>query len=217
MIRAINKECEKFYIVGDFVLLLTLTNFADQGVILPVIAVVTIMLLLVGWVRGAMAWLCIICAVLALIGAGKVATYACLLALPTDWDIRSPSGHTASAAVVYGGLLGLLAPRHRRQATAAISAVIFAMLFGASRVLLGLHTTSDVFVGAAVGVCGAVAVAHIAGPRPAGMYSSRLIVLAAPLCVALFHGSHVHAEPWIGAIAKTLRPFAQCSTMIGPN
>lgn len=203
--------------LGTDPLLVTLTNFGDQGVILPLTVITAAVLVVIGWYRGALAWVGVVVAVLALVGAGKVLTSACLLGWPSEWDFRSPSGHTASAGIVYGSLLGLLVPWGRPQILAAVSATVFAVTIGASRLLLDQHTISDVLVGGAVGILGAMALVHLAGPRPTTVKHRCLIILAVPLGLALFHGSHVHAEPWIGALARTLSPLSQCATPFGQH
>lgn len=71
-----------------------------------------------------------------------------------------PSGHATGATVVYGGLAGLLADRHRRLCHGA--AVLIAIV-AASRVVIGVHYLVDVVVGVAAGV-GYLAVAFRLGP-----------------------------------------------------
>lgn len=191
-------------IAGFVVLIEILTNFADQGVVLPLTVAVTAIFVFTGWYRTALVWACVVCAAFLVIGIGKILTAASLLPWPQHWDMRSPSGHTASGALVYGALLGLFAPWRHRHATAFISASVLAAAFGASRVALGVHTLSDVIAGAVVGVCGAFAMVHFAGPRPAGTDCSRRMAIVVPVCVLVFHGFHVDAEPWVGSLAEML-------------
>ena len=64
-----------------------------------------------------------------------------------------PSGHTATATIGYGLLVGLaviLAPRSRRWATTA--ALMLALAVGVSRVYLGVHWPTDVLGGWSLGV-----------------------------------------------------------------
>ena len=64
-----------------------------------------------------------------------------------------PSGHAASSATVYGVLLVIalpyIAPRFRSFAIAFTGALVIAVC--ASRVLLGVHWTTDVVAGACLG------------------------------------------------------------------
>ena len=85
-----------------------LTDFADQAVVLPVAGLVLVLLLAIGWRRGALAWAGCVAGVMAVMLALKLVTLACGWRVP--WTgLSSPSGHTAASAVVYGGLLALLA------------------------------------------------------------------------------------------------------------
>lgn len=65
-----------------------------------------------------------------------------------------PSGHATSAAVVYI-LFALLMPKVQRPAWLAV-ALIFTLLTGLSRVMLGVHWTSDVLGGWMLGTAFAV-------------------------------------------------------------
>ncbi len=175
------------------------TDFADQAVILPLAVAVGLALLLAGWRQGAIAWATAIAGTLAAVLLGKVLANACVHLLVVA-DLRSPSGHTASAAVVYGGLVALLLPQPargvRRWVTALVLAAGFAVLFGGTRLVLHVHTPADVVAGACIGIAGALAMARLAGPRPAGVRVAT--PLAAALAVALLlHGKHLHAEELI--------------------
>lgn len=195
-----------------------LTDFADEAVILPLTLAVGLALALGGWRRGAAAWLVVIAATLVAVVLGKVVVHAC--GPLTLLNLRSPSGHTASAAAVYGGLLALLAPRGWRVwLLAAAGAAAVAALIGGSRLALGVHTESDVLVGAAVGVAGAVTLAHLAGERPKGRDLSfrALAVAAAVAIVILFHGTHLHAEDGIARLSHMIWPLTLCRPPAEPS
>ena len=183
-----------------------LTDFGDQAVVLPLAAAIAIMLLLGGWWRGAIGWIVAVPATLGIVLSLKIIFYACHASLP-NWGIHSPSGHTASATVVYGGLLALLGEHSRGGARTirhllllALAAVLLALLFGFSRVDLGVHTVPDVLVGGAVGIAGAILFVTLAGQPPRGF---RRWVLGAVVLVTamLFHGRELHAEETIQRIA----------------
>lgn len=169
-----------------------LTDFADQAVILPLTLAVAVALALAGWRRGAAAWLLGIAATLLAVLLGKLFVCACD-PLPL-LSLRSPSGHTAAAAVACGGLLALLAPPGRHTKLRAMAgALAAATLIGASRLALGVHTGADVLAGALLGVAGAALLAGLAGARPPGL--PRVVPMAAALAAAaVFHGVHLHAE-----------------------
>ena len=87
-----------------------LTNFADEAVVLPLAVGVTIALYALGWRRGALAWAVAVGGTLALMLALKLVEFACGPSL-----LRAPSGHTAAAAVVCGGLAVMLTQGNRPQ------------------------------------------------------------------------------------------------------
>jgi membrane-associated phospholipid phosphatase len=189
--------------------MLFLTDFADEAVVLPVAAVVLVVLLMLGWRRGALAWLFGVGGVLGTMLVLKLIVFACIWRLP-GLNLSSPSGHTAAAAVVYGGLLALLAPRRRGGALlGALTGGAFASLVGFTRLALHVHTVPDVLVGAAVGVLGAVLLRHFAGVRPEGIASPRL-VLAVCVAIGLFHGHRLAAETRIRWLALDVWPLSLC-------
>ena len=80
-----------------------------------------------------------------------------------------PSGHSATAVVVYGAL-ALIAARHggaRVRATAIAAAVALAVLVGITRVYLGVHFPSDVLAGWLLGAAVLAVVWRLAVSRPA--------------------------------------------------
>jgi membrane-associated phospholipid phosphatase len=185
-----------------------ITDFADQAALLPVAAGVAIMLLLLRWFRGALAWTVAVCGTLAVMLALKMLFTLCGPAVP-ELNIRTPSGHVAAAAVIYGGLAALLG---LRPVMTVVLSVGIAVLVAASRIALGAHTPSEALVGGIVGCAGALTVAILAGPKPPGMRHASLI--AAPLLLlVLLHGVHLHAEPAIGRLAHLLNtwPFSACA------
>jgi membrane-associated phospholipid phosphatase len=192
--------------------MLFLTDFADLAVVLPLALAVAVALLLAGWPRGAAMWALVVPATLLSVLLAKLLVAACAGWLPLH-GLRSPSGHTASAAIVYGGLLALLLPEPSRGAgrpfAALVLAAVFAILFGGTRVALHVHSRSDVLAGAAIGIAGALALARLAGPRPPGLRVA--IPLAAALAVVvLFHGRHLRAEDQIDRAARLVWPLTLC-------
>jgi len=75
------------------------------------------------------------------------------IALPHSYSF--PSGHAATAVVLYGALGLLLAEQARSRLRAAawlVGAGVLALAIGASRVILNVHFVSDVVAGFAVGL-----------------------------------------------------------------
>jgi membrane-associated phospholipid phosphatase len=180
-----------------------LTDFADQGVMLPLAVAMAVSLWLAGWPRAACAWTATVTATFAVIGAMKLAVF---VYGPPAWlpSLLSPSGHTASAALVYGGSACLLAERTAFPVRALLVAGAFAGAIGFTRVALTVHTAPDVLAGAAIGIAGALILSRLAGERP------RQLRTAIPLSVALsvligFHGLHIYANSWLHQLAEPLK------------
>src|SRR5258708_39101880 len=89
-------------------IMMFLTDFADQAVVLPVVVAVAAVLLALGWRRGALVWLGSVCATFGVVLFLKLGFLACVPVFG-PWELRSPSGHTAAASVVAGGFVTLLA------------------------------------------------------------------------------------------------------------
>ncbi len=176
---------------------------------LPLAFAVAVMLAAIGWPRGAAAWSVGVVATFAAVLLGKLAVFAC----PGDLasTLRSPSGHTAAAAVVYGGLLALPASRRFRPLPVALlCGGGLALIFGASRLLLGVHTVTDVVVGGLCGVAGLWLMLRLCGPMPRRLMRARPgVALAAAVALCLFtlllHGHRLAAEPWLHRTALSLR------------
>ena len=185
------------------------TDFGDQAVLLPLAAGITLVFALTGWRRGAVAWAAAVVATLALMVVFKLVFLACGHFLPGN-QIHSPSGHTAAAAAIYGGLLALaarLATGHGRWTLAC--ALLVTLVIGASRLALGVHTGLEVALGGAVGVCGALAAVRLAGAPPPGLRVGRLAAVTV-LVLALLHGVHMPAEAAIRSAALDLWPLTEC-------
>ena len=103
--------------------------------------------------------------------------------------MRSPSGHTATAAVVVGGLIALMTGRHW---AVLMVAVLAAALIGTSRVVLGFHSIPEICIGAAAGIAGAWALSRFCGSPPSRRPMSLLAV--AGVLALLLHGLRLPAE-----------------------
>jgi membrane-associated phospholipid phosphatase len=177
-----------------------LTDFADQAVVLPLIATVALALGILGWHRGAVGWLAAVGASFTSVVVLKLGFLDCAdtVGLPL---LRSPSGHTAAAAVIVGGFAVLFGCG---RLTTLAAAVLGAMVIGATRIALGMHSLPEVIVGGAVGVAGAVGFAFIAGRTP--RLRLQWVFAAVAIVALLLHGRHLDAEPRIRLVAFSL-PF----------
>jgi membrane-associated phospholipid phosphatase len=173
-------------------------------VILPLVLAIGCTLAALGWVRGALAWVLAVGATLALMLSLKLVAFAC--GPPV---LRSPSGHTAAAAVVLGGLAVVLG-RGRHGRAALLAAGLGCVLIGISRLVLGVHTAPEVALGGTVGVAGAWALRWLAGTPPRGLRLGWLAAVAVAVAV-LFHDWHLDAEPRIHRVALlAAREFRVC-------
>jgi membrane-associated phospholipid phosphatase len=170
-----------------------LSDFADQQVMLPLGFALAVALAVAGWKRGALAWIGIIVGVLGSLTVLKIVLLAC------GWrwshgELNSPSGHTASAALFYGGFaLLVLRPGGIARAVLFLAPPALAVVVGFSRIELHNHTVAEVVVGAMLGVAGAFLLPLLAGTPPARL-PLRWLLPPAVLVVVLLHGHRLQAE-----------------------
>jgi membrane-associated phospholipid phosphatase len=169
-----------------------LTDFADQAVALPLVLAVLLGLLGLRWWRGAGAWALAACFTFGTILLLKIVFAACATQLAAT-GIHSPSGHTASACLVYGGLFVLLARRPSHMLTALFIAAAFAIVFGYSRLALEVHTPGDVAAGGLIGLLGVAVLVVAAGRRPEPLLRWPIGVSVVGVLV-VFHGFRLPAE-----------------------
>ena len=183
------------------------TDFGDQGIVLPAAAATAGFLLLGRWWRAALLWMLAMAGVLGVMLVLKLGIGACgwELGIP---GLNSPSGHTASATVLYGGLSILLLPG-LRGVFRVLPAVLIAVLFAVSRVLLHDHSILEVSIGGAVGLSGVGLFARLCGPAPPGFRRIGLPLVVAAIAVAA-HGNRMTAEQHIHSFATLWLRAALC-------
>ena len=190
-----------------------ITDFGDQAVILPLAAAIALIFLVSGWRRGAAAWTVAIGATLGLMLLLKLAFLACGHLIPGT-GIVSPSGHTAAAAVVYGGLAGIAmrsvtSNKYWLMACTLAIAVLCAIVLGVSRLKLGVHSPAEVLAGGMIGVGGAVSSTALAGV-PSSKLRLWHVLAVGLLILIVLHGAHLPAEDTIKSMAFTFWPFSAC-------
>jgi membrane-associated phospholipid phosphatase len=192
---------------------LAVSDFADQALILPLAIGIGLLLAVSGWRRGALAWAAAIGGTLLLILLLKLRYFACGHIF--DEATRgNPSGHTAAAASVYGGLAGLIVAslwddRRLALGAALVGAFLSSAIVGQSRLLLDRHTLAEVLWGGMIGMAGAAAFVVFAG-SPARVMRIGRILVAGIIGIALLHGFRMSAETTIQSVAFHLWPFSQC-------
>ncbi len=155
-------------------------------------------LLLSRWWHAAFLWVLTVAAVLGSMLVLKLGVGAC------GWELgfpglNSPSGHTASATILYGGVSTLLLPG-LRGFSRILPAILIAVLFATSRVLLHDHSVLEVTIGGVVGIGGVGLFARLHGPVPTSL---RLVWLWITVVVvaAAAHGDRMTAERHIHSFA----------------
>ena len=185
---------------ADLQLVQWVTDFGDQSVILPVSLVILLFFCLARWDRGAFVWTATIIGTLGTMLLLKLGIGAC------GWEVglrrlNSPSGHTASATAVYGGLLVLLRPQ-TGIAAAVIAALLIAATFAASRLVLHDHTVPEVLIGAVVGVAGVSVFRFFARPVPNRIRRGWMLCMIL-LAMVIEHGNRLPAEQHVHSFAIT--------------
>ena len=167
------------------------TDFGDAAVTLP-------LLLTTGAVLafrdgpGRFGWIVAIGGAYAVILALKLA-FGAFPSIGAPIEVRSPSGHTATAAAAYGGLALLLSGR---RTIGLATASLVAALVGTSRVALDDHTIGEVLVGATVGIGGVLMLAVVSRRAPALSRQSAVLLLALSSAVIVAgYGRHAAIEP----------------------
>jgi len=189
------------------------TNFGDQAVVVPLAVGIALIFALSGWRRGALAWTAAIGSTLGLILFLKLRFFACDHLL-TEARPGNPSVHTAAATAVYGGLLAITMrsiwniKRWALPCTVAI-AVFLAVVIGASRLILDLHSMEEVVVGGTIGVVGALSFVMLAGPPLRSVRMLRVVAMGL-LIVFMLYGFRLPAEAAIKSVAINIWPFSEC-------
>jgi len=197
---------------SDFINAVGVTNFGDQALVLPLAVAIALVFALSGWRRGALAWTSAIGGTLAVILLLKLYFFACHVSREASFG--NPSGHTAAAAAVYGGLAATIVRSirdDRRWAlVCAITIGIFlAAVIGVTRLILDMHSIAEVVAGGAIGVGGAVSFVLLAG-SPSHAVRIERVVAAGLLAAVMLYGYRLSAEPAIKSIAAGLSQFSHC-------
>ncbi len=194
----------------------SITDFGDSAVGVPLAALVLVVLVALGWSRGAVAWLLAIAgggAVVAAFKIGFTAVSGGCAPMVHLVPAFSPSGHVVLSTVVYGGLAVLSVRQMPPLAGAAIGlvAAIWIGLIASSRVAMQAHTPAEVVFGLFVGLGAVALMAHMlrqsAGPRALVPQ----LALASAGGLLLMYGSHWQVEAILRAIADVLHRSVACA------
>lgn len=180
------------------------TDFADGAVMFPLGVAIAVALVILRQRRAALAWSIAIGCVWATMLVFKLAGYMIEGLLPASplsmIDLVTPSGHVASATVVYGGLIGLLLWRPDTLVVRTLLATtVIAVGMGVTRVMMGAHSIAEVLTGAAVGIVG-VYWMTAAGVQVERRARLPLVIVAALVMVSRY-GNHLGWEQTIHQLA----------------
>jgi membrane-associated phospholipid phosphatase len=201
-------------------LIVFITDLADQAVVLPLVLAVLVLLMALGEARAALWWCAAIAVALGGVLIAKIVFIPCGYLLPV-LDIRSPSGHTASAAAAYGGLMVLAAqaigsPARRYAALGCGTLMVTAVAL--SRILLNAHTVQETLLGAAIGIT-APLLLMVPDQLFVGSAVARrrrllpLFLLLVPLLIVPpMLGQQLNSERWIGRLALELAGWLHMCT-----
>lgn len=130
--------------------LVSLSDFGDAAVLLPLAAVMLIWLLGMGAARGAAYWTVAVVLCAGVTAALKISFDGC----PPAHVVRNPSGHTSLSTLVYGAVTLVTAVESAglRRIAAIGGGCGLVLAIAASRVMLGAHSTPEVGIGLAIGI-----------------------------------------------------------------
>jgi PAP2 superfamily len=136
----------------------------------------------------------------------KLGFHACGNQVPL-LDIRSPSGHAALSATLYGSCALLLAEGRERGARLAIAlgAILLVLAIAISRVLLDAHTVAEVVVGLLIGASSVAFFRAWSAGLPEVGLNLRLVLGGLVMLAVLTHGRHLDAEEMIIGVAREIR------------
>jgi membrane-associated phospholipid phosphatase len=179
-------------------LLHAVTAFGDAAVLLPVAAAILLWLVIGRALRAAGWWAVAVVACGGATAALKIFFWGCPIV-----GVRSPSGHTSLATLVYGAMALVIAVQaggwRARIATAAGVAVVLAI--AGSRLLLDAHSLPEVVLGWLIGSASlALFGQRYRRCRPNGIRLSPLF-LGAVLLVSVLYGRELRAEGLLHRIA----------------
>jgi membrane-associated phospholipid phosphatase len=183
-------------------LLAAVTGFGDAAVLLPLAATILLWLVLGRALRAAAWWAVSVIFCGGVTAALKILFWGC----PPIVGMRSPSGHTSLGTLVFGAIALMIAIEggawRRRIAAAGVVGVILAI--AVSRLLLDVHSVSEVILGWIIGSASLALFAR--GYRRCRPTAIRLapLLLGAAVLVSVLHGRELRAEELLHRIADYL-------------
>ncbi|MGE4351839.1 MAG: phosphatase PAP2 family protein [Bdellovibrionales bacterium] len=190
-----------------------LTTLGDSGFLAALTFFCALYLYLTDNKRAAFLLCAALLSCMGIMGLLKIYFLNCHQHYPT-WNLKSPSGHAAMSAAIYGTLAALLAKKLASplREAAILGAILLILTIAVSRILLGHHSQAEVLVGLAVGTSIAFTSTFFLRPLSNVSFRTRHLALIGMGALILLYGTHAPAEILIRKIAQIVyRAFPFCS------
>ena len=182
-----------------------LTNFADQGVILPLSLSIGILLLLFKCKQQAIGWTISVVGTLVSVVVLKLVFHIVFSLISFSIHFSSPSSHVAAGSMVYGSLIALLIDKgYIKLKTAMYSSAIVAIIFSATRLGLQAHTRSEVIIGSFLGMLGCATFVYTCNTARLQSINKSVLVVVSLLVMIIFHGCNLNGEKIINDISGVI-------------
>ncbi len=142
-----------------------------------------------------------------LIGCAKLLFLGCNGHL-ADYDIHSPSGHTALSVAVFGTCTLLVSQKQARWRCYALGIVflLFVTAIAMTRVMLGCHTVAEVVLGGLIGAVTLLSVyVFLKRSRDVPEYDRTVFAVLMISIMAALYSVHFPAENYIRLIAHYMK------------
>lgn len=188
---------------------MVITDLGDSAVLSGIILVTTAYLLVSGCRRTAIILLASFLITAAGIGLLKIIFFSCHHRIDLPFDIRSPSGHAALTAVVWGTISLILGQQFsgwKRWSTYLLSIIIIGMI-AATRRALHFHTTDEIVAGMCVGLLGLCFAWILLRHWPSQKFQPRGLIIAALVAAIALHGLRLPAEDFMKLMALKIQSY----------
>jgi membrane-associated phospholipid phosphatase len=190
-----------------------ITGLGDSAFLIPASILLIAYCLYLRSSRAALIWVSTLALCGGLTIAMKIGFRACGGEVP-GFHIHSPSGHTSLSTTFYSCFALMFAVHEDRWARLSIllTSTLLVAAIAVSRVVLEVHTVSEVIAGLLIGLCcvGWFAFRYLSCP-PATVSWQPVAVSLIALAV-LTHGWHIDIEAMIGHIARLFRAVVPICT-----
>jgi membrane-associated phospholipid phosphatase len=180
-----------------------LTGFGDLAILIPISAAILLWLLAVGAPAAALRWLVAVGFCMGGIGVLKIYFLAC----PAGDALQNPSGHSGSAALVYGALVALLSAQLEGRARLALRVAggLFIAGIALSRLALQAHTLVEVVLGLLIGLAALAFFLRDNPGRGVPRLSLRSLSMALVALLLLLQGHQLRAEGLLHKLGTHLK------------